>query len=441
MTGERIEEALRQAGDTERVQIGAGLLAGTGTVFGEAFGEDATAVVVADEHTWAAAGDRVQASLAATAEPFVFAGTPELYADYANIEQLRDALASHDAVPVAVGSGTVNDIAKRAAHESERPYMVVGTAASMDGYTSFGAAITKDGYKQTLSCPAPRVVLADLDVLRGAPEAMTAWGYADLLAKVPAGADWIVADALEVEPIDERVWSLVQEPLRHATGRPAELKAGDPAAMDDLIEGLMMAGLAMQVSGSSRPASGAEHYFSHLWELEELAHASHGFKVGIGSIAIAAFYERLLKRDLSALDVDAVRSSWPGWDEVERGVRATHKTEGLDEAAVKESRAKYLDTGALGERLELLRERWPALRERLAEQILPPAELRDRLGAAGCPTAPEDIGLSREDLRATYTRARMIRSRYTALDLAYEAGILEDVVDELFASGGFWSAS
>ena len=79
------------------------------------------------------------------------------------------------------------------------------------------------------------------------------------------------------------------------------------------------------------------------------------------------------------------------------------------------------------------------LRERLGEQLLRPAELRDRLGAAGCPTTPEAIGLSREDLRSTYTRGRMIRSRYTVLDLAHEAGILEDVVDELFAPGGFWS--
>jgi glycerol-1-phosphate dehydrogenase [NAD(P)+] len=79
-----------------------------------------------------------------------------------------------------------------------------------------------------------------------------------------------------VEPIDPYVWSLVQGPLREATGRPAELQAGDRSAMEALVEGLMMSELAMQVSGSSRPASGAEHYFSHLWELEGLAHGVEG---------------------------------------------------------------------------------------------------------------------------------------------------------------------
>src|SRR5438132_281339 len=104
--------------------------------------------------------------------------------------------------------------------------MTVATAASMDGYTAFGAAITKDGYKHTMTCPAPLAVLADLDVLRSAPARMTSSGYADLLGKVPAGADWLVADALEVERVNAPVWSLVQGPLREAIGSPAELHGG-----------------------------------------------------------------------------------------------------------------------------------------------------------------------------------------------------------------------
>ena len=137
-------------------------------------------------------------------EPYVFPAEPPLYAEYSNIEKLRDSLREHDAIPVAVGSGTLNDIVKRSAHECERPYMCVGTAASMDGYTAFGASIEKDGLKQTLSCPAPRAVVADLEVSKHAPEDMTASGYADLLGKVTSGADWLVADALEVEEIDPK---------------------------------------------------------------------------------------------------------------------------------------------------------------------------------------------------------------------------------------------
>jgi glycerol-1-phosphate dehydrogenase [NAD(P)+] len=442
MIEDRIAAALRDASDTEAVVIGEGVLDRVGDVFAGVFA-DAAAVVVADETEWTVAGEAVHARLPTAGEPYRFPAEPALYADYENVRTLVAALRERDAIPVAVGAGTLNDIVKRAAHELERPYLCVATAASMDGYTAFGAAITEDGYKHTMTCPAPRAVVADVGVLTRAPAPMTSAGYADLLAKIPAGADWIVADALEVEPIDRSVWSLVQDPLRAATGRPADLHAGDAAAMDALIEGLVLAGLAMQAASSSRPASGAEHQFSHLWEMEGLGHdadppLSHGFKVGLGSISSAALYERVLARDLARLDVDAAVAAWPGRDEIERRVRAAHTTPGLDEAAVEETRAKYVAADELRARLERLRERWPELRERLREQLLPAGEIRDRLRAAGAPTTPGEIGLDAAALRATYRRAQMIRRRFTVLDLANQAGILDACVDELFAPDGFW---
>jgi glycerol-1-phosphate dehydrogenase [NAD(P)+] len=180
--------------------------------------------------------------------------------------------------------------------------------------------------------------------------------------------------------------------------------------------------------------------------LEGLAHGvdggpppEHGLKVGFGSIAVAAFYERLLQRDLGEIDVENRRAAWPSWAEVEQAVRATHKTPGLDKAAVEQSRVKYIDADQLAERLTLVRDRWPALRERIQQQLLSAEQLREQLRAAGAPIVPAELGLRLDDLKATYTRARMIRSRYTALDLAYEAGILEQIVEELFAPGGYWA--
>ena len=449
MSTARIKAALPDATDTKDVVIGAGVLGSVNEVFERRFG-DQPAVVVADENTFKVAGQdvhhRLQTGGRTLVDPYIFPGQPTLRSEYGNATKLVASLRTHEAIPVAVASGTLNDIVKRAAYECDRPYLAVATAASVDGYTSFGASITKDGFKQTLTCPAPRAVVADLDVLAAAPPIMTASGYGDLLGKVPAGADWIVADELQVDPIDPHVWSLVQGPLREATARPAELQAGDRSTMEALVEGLMMSGLAMQVAGSSRPASGAEHYFSHLWELEGLAHGveggpppEHGLKVGFASIAMAAFYERLLERDLSTVDIEARRRLWPSWEQVEQKVRATHHTPGLDRAAIAQSREKYIDADQLAQRLTLLRERWPVLRERIQQQLLTADQLREQLGAAGCPTSPAELGLSLADLKATYIRARMIRSRYTVLDLAYETGVLPECVEELFAPGGFWA--
>jgi glycerol-1-phosphate dehydrogenase [NAD(P)+] len=448
MPERRIQVALADATDTEQVAIGPGALSAVAEVFGRTFGER-PAVVVADATTWRVAGDRVQRALeaagCATEAPYRFPADTFVQAEYGNVERLRAAFAAHDAVPVAVGSGSLNDLVKRAAHEAGRPYLSVATAASMDGYTAFGAAITKDGSKQTMTCPAPRAVVADLDVLAGAPADMTASGYGDLLGKVTAGADWLVADALGVEPVDPKVWELVQGPLREAIGRPGDLAAGDREALERLVEGLVMSGLAMQAHVSSRPASGAEHQFSHLWEMEGLGHdrrppLSHGFKVGVGSVAIAALYERLLARDLGAVDVEGRGSGGRTQGEDEEEVRATHTTPGLAEAAVAETTAKWVDADALGRRLTLLADRWPALRDRLRGQLVPAGRLRELLAAAGCPTRPSELGLPASAFRDTYQRARMIRRRYTVLDLAFETGLLDELVDELFRPGGLWSS-
>ena len=159
---------------------------------------------------------------------------------------------------------------------------------------------------------------------------------------------------------------------------------------------------------------------------------SHGFKVGVGSVAIAASTSGL-ERDLGALDVDGLRRAWPGPEAAEAAVRAAHTTPGLDEAAVAETMAKHADPETLGRRLELLADRWPGLRDRLQEQLIPAARLRELLAAAGCPTRPSELGLTASAFRATYERARMIRRRYTVLDLAAETGLLGELVDELFA--------
>ncbi len=120
-------------------------------------------------------------------------------------------------------------------------------------------------------------------------------------------------------------------------------------------------------------------------------------------------------------------------------MRKAHPNPPLTEASVEQSHAKYVDADQLAQRLELLRKVWPELRGKVSEQLITAGELRDMLRVAGCPTNPEEIGLGREDFKATYRRAQMIRKRYTVLDLANEAGILDECVDELFAPGGFWT--
>lgn len=442
-----IEKALQTSTDTKAVLAGEQAIDRVAEVFTATFG-DRPAVVVGDERTMAVAGNAVIEALRAggveVVDPYVFPGDPELYAKYENCELLRAELRDVDAVPVAVGAGTLNDIAKRAAGELDRPYLVVCTAASMDGYTAFGSSIAVDGYKQTLNCPAPAACVADWTVMAAAPQVMTASGYGDLLGKVSAGADWIIADALGAEAIDDYVWRLVQGPLRASLAKPDALAAGDVPATGELAEGLVMSGLAMQAHESSRPASGAEHQFSHLWEMEghgvdiKPRRLSHGFKVAVGSVAIAALYERLFERDLSELDVDAAVAAYPDAAAMEARSRAAHQPHLVEEVVV-QTMAKHLSPEQLRERLELVKSLWPTLLPKLQAQLMPAAELQRMLRAAGAPAHPYDIELTWAEFKATYQRAQMIRKRYTVLDLLLELNLLDELVDELFAPGGFWA--
>lgn len=443
-----VDAALSQAATTRYLVVEPGGLAAAGTLVPALF-PGRPVVIVADETTFALAGEEVAAVLRAAGQPVldpaVFPGSPSLRPDTRHVASIRAAFepAGELVLPVAVGSGSINDLTKRAAHEAGVPYIAVATAASMDGYTASGAALVHEGVKQTFGCAAPVAVIADLDLLCAAPRSMTAAGYGDLAGKVTAGADWIVADALGIEPIMPGVWEMVQGPLPAMLADPARFQAGDPDSIEQLFLGLVMTGLAIQVSGSTRCASGGEHQFSHLWEMRGLEHGgelvSHGVKVGFGSIFSAALYERFLARDWTGLDVERAVAAYPTLPELEAEILAMDDSPALIERALEECRAKQVDPATLRHRLHDFREGWPVLKPRLEHQLMSAEGLRRHLADGGCPTEPHQIGLTLEEVRASYAAARRIRRRYTILDLAYELGVFDQLVADVFATGGYWA--
>lgn len=439
-----LDEALAMARETKILVVASGAISRVCEVFRAQF-PGRTAVVVGDLNTMRVAGDAVRAALAAAGveqrEPFVFPD-PDLYAQSSFVDRLEASLRQHDAIAVAVGSGTINDLTKLASHRVGRQYLCVATAASMDGYTAFGASITHEGAKQTFNCPAPQAVVADIDIIKQAPADMTASGYADLLAKITAGADWIFADALGEEPIDQGAWNIVQGGLRDALADPEGARAGDAAAISGLTEGLMLGGFAMQWAKSSRPASGAEHQFSHLWDMEHHTHngaaPSHGFKVGVATRTVTLFYEQLMNLDIAKLDVDALCAAWPSREAVLERVAAEFASSDFAETAVRETGAKYVTSDRLREQLNLLKEKWPEIKRRLSAQLIAGGEIKRRLVAVGAPVEPEQIGITRARLRDSFHKAYHIRRRFTVLDVATRAGLFGPCLDGLFGPGGVW---
>lgn len=439
-----LADALAAASETKALRIGSGILDQVADLFTEQF-PNQKAVIIADTITYKIAGEQVfQLLKDADIEqltPFLFTD-PHLYAEYAFVDQLVTFLNNTTAIPIAVGAGTLNDLTKLAAHLTNRQYLCVATAASMDGYTAFGASITANGAKQTFNCPAPQACLADIDIISKAPREMTASGYADLFAKITAGADWILADQLNIEAIDSTAWSIVQDGLHTALSDPEGVWKGNTEAITKLVEGLMLGGFAMQWAKSSRPASGAEHQFSHLWNMEnhlnDGQHVSHGFQVSIGTLAITALFEQFLATNIEELEVSSAVEHWPLPNDSDK--HALQLFEGTDFPTIgyQETKAKYSNREQLTEQLNLLKTSWPQLKEKLTKQIVPLNEAKRRLSLVGAPIDPEQIGISRERLRETFIRAQFIRRRFTILDIAIRTGYLHKWLDALFGKGGIW---
>jgi glycerol-1-phosphate dehydrogenase [NAD(P)+] len=425
MNTDRISAALAKATDTKQVLFGSGVLAQTPQIFRDLFG-DRPAVIVADTNTFAVAGRQVGTR---GPDPFIFTD-PGLYAEHGYVEQLETFLRSNDAIPIAVGSGTINDLVKLAAHRVGRQYLCVATAASMDGYTAFGASITYKGSKQTFSCPAPAGVVADLDIIAAAPSQLNASGYADLLAKVTAGADWILADAVHVEAVDPQAWKTVQDPLRESLSNPAGIRNGERGAVAGLMQGLLLGGFAMQAAKSSRPASGAEHQFSHLWDMQHATDASHGFKVGVATVAVARLYEAFLDYPLEELDIDSAIAGWTDREATKRQIRLSLGDTAVADKAIEETLAKYVEPEQIQEQLKTLKHIRRELRGVLREQLLSCRQLKRMLRDVGAPSTSTEIGISPQRLRDSFRQAYYIRRRFTILDVVVRAGILDELLEK-----------
>ena len=440
---ERIAAALKVATDTKAFELGQGILGRVPALFNEYF-SGRKAVLVADKNTWRVAGAQVFEALQAAGIPtekFLFE-EDEFHADWDHIELLDKVLDESGAIAVSVGSGTINDLCKLTSHHHKQSYLTVPTAASVDGYTSFGASITYQNAKQTFDCPAPVAVVADVDVIAAAPKDMTAAGYADLAAKVPAGAEWMIADVVGAEPIQPAAWHVLQDCLDDLLSDPAGVAAGDPKAVADLFEGLILSGFAMQAARSSRPASCCDHLFSHILDMTHHRYkgkfVSHGFQVAIGTLTMCAVFDEFLKYDLSDIDVDACVAAWPTLEEEQARALKVFEHFPAPRLGYDNIAKKYGDAETVRRELSVVRDNWATLRERLAGQVWSFAKMQEMFKIAGAPYEPEHIGITRKDIREMFPIVQLMRWRYNLLDLAKRGRFYDRLVASVFSKGGAW---
>lgn len=209
-------------------------------------------------------------------------------ADIENARIVGERLGEHDFC-VAVGGGSPIDVAKIASYQNNVPFVSVPTALSHDGIASPIASIIQNRRKSSLQANPPVAVVADLEILANAPNRMISAGYADVVAKVTSLKDWELGRDEKGEYYCERAARLAF----HAMSDLIELPKTTPRreAVRSLVEALLNSGVSMVIAGSSRPASGAEHLFSHFIDLNAERAAMHGEQCGLGAIPLASYHE------------------------------------------------------------------------------------------------------------------------------------------------------
>ena len=449
-------DCLQYADETKELILKKNALEEIPALLDSFFPKGAVVCMISDEHTYNAAGMKVKKILESAGKKItgshIFPGEPRLHAEYEHVGFLKkwinsllekESLQPNELVPVAVGAGTVNDLVKRTSCELGLPYLCAPTAASVDGFTPNGAALLKDGFKQTLPCPAPRVVAADTEIIAKAPAYLASSGFGDLASKIIAGTDWIIAEkagtagALVAPPIDPVCWAMCQNGLLPSLNASVDAAKGSPEAIGALFQALAITGFAMQYYKDSRPVSGTEHLFSHIWEMEDLSvngvPVTHGHKVTIGTLAATAITE-LFFSDPSGPPPVPTGFQRPKKEERKAEAEAVFKTSRARDNIVKTVQEKLMDEDTVRAINQTFQDSWKEIRGKVLERLLPYRELKDLLSRAGCPLKPETIGISRMEAIATARKAHMMRNKYGILDLAWDMGNFESILAKIEAS-------
>ena len=261
--------------------------------YAEKFSITGKRCVLYDENTYAATEGRHPEG-----QQILIMDPRDLHANEISTAWVLERLENDVEVIIAVGSGTVHDVARFCAHERGIRFVSCPTGASVDGFCSTVAAMTWHGFKKTLPAVAPEVVIADSDIIKTAPPELVRSGVGDILAKYTALADWRMSHILTGEYYCERIAEITQQAADAVVESLDGILTGDAEAYEKVTYALVMSGIAMQMMGNSRPASGSEHHVSHLIEmgpsgLDVRFQALHGEKTGVGSVVALKEYKRL----------------------------------------------------------------------------------------------------------------------------------------------------
>lgn len=388
--------------------------------------------LLADHNTYAAAGERVKSILDQAAIPctvYLLPGQDRIEPD----EHAVGSVAMHfdytcDLI-LGVGSGVINDIGKIIANLTGRQYVIFGTAPSMDGYASATSSTIRDSLKVSIDSRLPDTVIGDLDILAQAPMRMILSGLGDMLAKYISIAEWKISHIINGEYYCETVVDLVEQALQACVDNLEGIARRDKTAIAAVMNGMVLSGIAMNYAGVSRPASGMEHYLSHICDMRGvefgLPFDLHGIQCGAATVICLEIYEKLRNvtpnREKALAYVEAF-----SYDDWKKKLQAWLGKSGEVMIANEKKEHKY-DKARHRARLEQIIAHWDEIQEVIRSLPLP-SQIVPALQAIGAPVSFAELGFSEEETRNAILFSKDVRDKYIGSRLMWDLGILGEIV-------------
>ena len=399
--------------------------------------EHKKAFVISDCNTYGAAGKRLLEILEETHIPYMsfVLNETELVPDERTLGSILMHFDQSCDLIIAVGSGTLNDICRFVSHRLGLPYFIVATAPSMDGFASATSSVIRDSIKVSLNTVCPTVIVADLDIMCQAPDQLLQAGIGDMLAKYISICEWRVSHFISGEYYCAKIAAIVRSAVKKCIEIP-NLFSKEPLSIKPLIEGLIFTGVAMSFAGVSRPASGMEHYFSHIWDMRELAFNTpatlHGIQCGTATFLCLRIYEyitSIVPNRQKALDF-VNHFSVENWNDFLvqfLGEESAHTVIEL------EKKEKKYDLRSHQSRLEAIVEGWDEIVKIISEELPNIEWLENYMATVGIPTNPAELGHPNTEVQHAFLVTKDIRDKYIGSRLLWDLGHINEAMVAVFS--------
>lgn len=196
---------------------------------------------------------------------------------------------------VAIGGGKVVDTAKYISFLRNVPFISVPTSIANDGFCSSGASLYVEGKRKSVKAHIPFGVICDLFILKSAPERLYYSGLGDIVSKITACYDWEREAALNLDTLDHFAVLIAKKSVNSVVRLPFKY-INDDLFIKEVVDSLIMSGIAMEMAGKSAPASGSEHLLSHALDQILETPYPHGIQVGIATYLMALVQEHRVPR-------------------------------------------------------------------------------------------------------------------------------------------------